>query len=137
MFSSSSKRFAYSAALSAALAACVALTPVQASASQLSGTEIKEVIGGKTVMLKTRWGGFPLRYANGGRVTGDGSALGLARFFAPKETGRWWVAGDQLCQQFPTWYDGRQFCFTLTRTGDTSLKWVREDGYSGTATVRG
>jgi hypothetical protein len=103
----------------------------------LSGPEIKSTIGGKTVLLKTRWGGFPLRYASGGRVTGDGTALGLARFFAPKETGRWWVQGDQLCQQFPTWYNGRQFCFTLSRTGDASLKWVREDGYSGTATIQG
>jgi hypothetical protein len=128
------KRFGVAFALSSALGLSAA---VPASAAQLSGEEIRSAIGGKTVMLKTRWGGFPLRYASGGRVTGDGTALGLARFFAPKETGKWWVKGNQLCQQFPTWYDGRQFCFTLSRTGASELKWVREDGYSGTASIRG
>jgi hypothetical protein len=108
-----------------------------AKASELSGGDIKEAIGGKTVMLKTRWGGFPLRYASSGAVTGDGSALGLARFFAPKETGRWWVQGNQLCQQFPTWYKGKSLCFTLARKDEKTLKWVREDGYSGTAVVQG
>lgn len=108
-----------------------------AFAAQLSGAEIKSTIGGKQVMLKTVWGGFPLRYAAGGRVTGDGTALGLARFFAPKETGKWWVAGDKLCQQFPTWYDGKQFCFTLSRQNSSGLIWVRDDGYSGTAKIMG
>jgi hypothetical protein len=114
-----------------------ALFSVPAGASELSGPAIKEAISGKTVMLKTRWGGFPLRYAQSGAVTGDGSALGLARFFAPKETGKWWVQSNQLCQQFPTWYQGRTFCFTLARQDAATLRWKREDGYSGTAVIRG
>ena len=116
-------------------AATLAATP--ALASQLTGAEIKTTIGGKQVMLKTFWGGFPLRYGSGGAVTGDGTALGLARFFAPKETGKWRVSGNRLCQQFPTWYEGRQFCFTLARTNAKTLKWVRDDGYSGTASIIG
>jgi hypothetical protein len=120
-----------------AIALTLSLASSQAFASQLSGTEIQSAIGGKQVMLKTFWGGFPLRYASSGAVTGDGTALGLAKFFAPKETGKWWVAGDQLCQQFPTWYKGQKFCFTLSRTNATTLKWVRDDGYSGTAKIMG
>jgi hypothetical protein len=121
--------------VSLALAAGLLVTP--AFASGLSGAEIKDAIGGKQVMLRTFWGGFPLRYASSGAVTGDGTALGLAKFFAPKETGKWWVAGDKLCQQFPTWYKGKQFCFTLSRQNATTLKWVRDDGYSGTAKIAG
>jgi hypothetical protein len=128
-------RTALVAGIGLGLIAAVGVTP--ASAEALSGPAIKDTISGKRVMLQTRWGGFPLKYASSGRVTGDGSALGLARFFAPKETGRWWVSGGKLCQQFPTWYDGRQFCFTLSRKNATTLNWVREDGYSGTAVVSG
>jgi hypothetical protein len=121
--------------------ACVALVCGFASspafAEQLSGPDIQTTINGKQVMLKTFWGGFPLRYSTSGAVTGDGTALGLAKFFAPKETGKWWVAGDQLCQQFPTWYKGQKLCFTLERQNETTLKWVREDGYSGTAKIMG
>ncbi len=120
-----------------ALALTFSLLTPQAFASQLSGAEIQSTIGGKQVMLKTFWGGFPLRYASSGAVTGDGTALGLAKFFAPKETGKWWVAGNQLCQQFPTWYKGQKFCFTLAKQNATTLKWVRDDGYSGTAKIMG
>lgn len=115
----------------------VAGSTVPASANQLDGEGIKSAIKGKTVTLNTRWGGFPLTYGQSGRVTGDGTGLGLARFFSPMETGRWWVEGNQLCQQFPTWYDGRQFCFRLEQAGANKLKWTRNDGASGTAVVRG
>ena len=107
-----------------------------ASASNLSGEQIKEVISNKKVVLKTRWGAFPLRYASNKRVTGDGSGVGLARFFTPKETGSWWVASNKLCQRFPTWYDGQTFCFSLEKTGSNKLRWRRDDGYSGTAVVQ-
>ena len=120
-----------------AVAIAISLTATPAAASQLSGAEIEQTIGGKQVMLRTFWGGFPLRYGSGGAVTGDGTALGLAKYFSPKETGKWWISGNKLCQQFPTWYKGRQFCFTLTRQNETTLKWVREDGYSGTAKIMG
>ncbi len=125
------------AKFSLSLAVIITLFATPAMAAQLSGPEIQAAIGGKQVMLRTFWGGFPLRYATGGAVTGDGSALGLAKYFAPKETGKWWIAGNKLCQQFPTWYKGKQFCFTLARTNTSTLKWVRDDGYSGTAKITG
>jgi hypothetical protein len=120
-----------------ALALAISFTASPAFSAQLSGADIKSAIAGKQVMLRTFWGGFPLRYATSGAVTGDGTALGLAKYFAPKETGKWWVAGDKLCQQFPTWYKGQQFCFTLAKQNETTLKWVRDDGYSGTAKIMG
>ena len=107
-----------------------------ALASNLSGQEINRLISGKKVVLQTAYGAFPLRYKSSKQVMGDGSGLGLARFFAPKETGRWWVASNRLCQKFPTWYRGRTFCFTLQKEGAKKLRWEREDGYSGTAIIQ-
>ncbi|MDA8870910.1 hypothetical protein N9H93_06020 [Rhizobiaceae bacterium] len=118
------------------MAALILLTSTgTVSASPLTGAEVREAIAGKNVRLATRWGSFPLRYGTNGSVTGDGEALGLAKFFSPKETGRWSVEGNRLCQTFPTWYDGATNCFTLTRTGPAALNWTRDDGYSGTATI--
>ncbi len=107
-----------------------------ATADQLSGDEIKSVIENKTVILETALGSMPLLYSSSGVVTGDGSGSGLGRFFAPKESGTWWVKDNNMCQKFKTWYKGRTFCFTLESTGAGKLNWTRDDGYSGTAVVR-
>lgn len=111
---------------------------VHASGEALSGDAIKSMVNGKRIYLKVPLGGeFPLFYQSNGQVTGDGSALGLGKYFAPKETGKWFVRGDQLCQQFPTWYNGKVSCFSLRKTGETSLSWRRDDGYSGRARIGG
>jgi len=118
--------------------ALAASIPASASAEQLSGQALKDTINGKRVYLATPFGGeFPLYYKTNGQVTGDGTALGLGQYFAPRETGRWFVDGSQLCQQFPTWYRGRVSCFTLRMTGETTLRWRRDDGYSGRARIDG
>ncbi len=106
-----------------------------AHATTLSNSEIVEAVSDKTIRLASRWGSFPLYYNPNKQVTGNGKSLGLARFAAPKETGRWRVTGGRLCQKFPTWLDGRENCFTLERDGSDKLKWLRQDGASGTATV--
>ena len=119
------------------LAAVFAVTLMSsAAADNLNGVSISELISGKNVQLKTSLGKFPLRYNANGTVLGDGTKTGLVRFFAPKETGKWWVTERQLCQRWPTWYDGRPFCFRVNQTGPNSIRWIREDGYSGTALIR-
>jgi len=118
------------------LAACLA--PAAASAEQLAGSALKQFVAGKRVYLATPFGGeFPLNYKRTGVVTGDGTALGLGKFLAPKESGSWWVTGENLCQQWPTWYDGKPTCFKIRKTGERSLNWVRDDGRRGKARIEG
>ena len=107
-------------------------------AQQLSGEEIKALISGKRVYLSTPYGlEFPLRYRANGEVNGDASGFKLAGMFAPKETGKWWVEGEKLCQKWPSWYDGKTLCFSVRQTGRASISWTRDDGLSGTARIDG
>lgn len=107
-----------------------------AVADDLSGAEIKKLISGEKVFLSTPFGGeLPLSYRTNGQVSGDVSGISAASMFAPKEIGKWWIEGNRLCQQWPTWYKGRQFCFTIVKTGDSTITWLRDDGTSGTARI--
>lgn len=99
----------------------------------MQAAEIRRTITQARIMLQFPVGEFPLTYRADGTVTGDGEALGLGRFFAPRETGRWWLDGNNLCQQWPTWYDGQSFCFQLQKLDEDRLRWLRDDGESGRA----
>lgn len=117
------------------LLAVLVATAASKSVWAMSGEEIANLIVDKKVLLSTSYGKMPLRYRSDKSVVGDGSNTGLIRFFAPKETGKWWIADDRLCQQWPSWYKGKPFCFTIKKTSENSIRWVREDGYSGTAKI--
>lgn len=109
-----------------------------ASAQDAGAPDIESLIGDKRVLLSTPYGlELPLRYSSNGTVTGDISGFRLASMFTPSETGRWWVDNGQMCQQFPTWYDGETFCFQIEQTGENAISWVRNDGLSGTARIEG
>src|SRR5688500_14134724 len=87
-----------------------------AHAQSLAGGELGRTVSGRRIYLATPLGGeFPLYYRADGQVDGSGEAVGLGRFMAPKDSGRWWVAGDKLCQKWTSWYDGKTFCFTLRK----------------------
>ncbi len=113
------------------------LLPIGAAqASTLKGDDIRSDIVGRTVFLAAPFGGeFPLNYRPNGVVDGDGEALGLGRWIAPRDKGRWWVRENRLCQQFETWYNGAPMCFELTRTGPQRLRWVRDNGETGAARI--
>lgn len=123
------------------IAAGLALSLVLASptlAESLQGKEIVETVSGKRVYLSTPFGGeFPLFYKPNGSVSGDGTKLGLGKYFAPKETGRWWVDGTRLCQKWPTWYRGKTSCFEIRPAGPGAIFWTRDDGAKGKARVEG
>lgn len=108
-----------------------------AAAEKLSGKALQSFIAGKRIYLAVPLGGeIPLTYRHGGTVDGSGEAAGLGRYMTPKDKGRWWVSGDRLCQKWQQWYDGKTFCFTVTRLADDRIRWVRDDGKSGVARLR-
>jgi hypothetical protein len=118
------------------LAAVAAASVAQAQAAPLSGDEIKSLIGGKRVYLSTPLRiELPLYYKSNGTVVGNISGFSMARMFTPSEAGRWWVEGGRMCQKWPTWYKGRQFCFTISKISNSKIAWTRDDNYSGTARI--
>jgi hypothetical protein len=127
-------RFALVPVLLASLASTASANSPAGSSGPVAGEEMRRLVTQNRVYLATPLGGeLPLTYYSDGRVDGSGEAVGLGRWLAPKDRGRWWVAGNQLCQQWEQWYDGKRFCFTIERTGPTSIIWRRDDGSSGRA----
>ena len=120
----------------ALLALLMAAPLAAASEEAYTASDIKTKIIGKRIYLAAPMGGeFPLNYRKSGVVDGDGEALGIGRFVKPDDTGRWWISGNRLCQQFKTWYKGEPMCFDLYHTGNNTLKWIRNNGQTGTARI--
>lgn len=124
-------------ALLVAIAAISISAVSPAAAEELDGEAIRDLVAGKTVYLRSYGLELPLRYGADGVVSGDISGISMARMFAPREKGKWWVDGRQLCQQWTSWYDGKTLCFTIRKTGERSISWTRQDGFSGKARIEG
>jgi len=109
-----------------------------AEPTTLAGDELRQAISGKTVFLNISGFELPIRYAANGRMSGKMStvAASFSRGDGAQDRGKWWVAGDQLCQQWSSWMDGKSYCYRLTRDGST-VHWARNDGRSGTARIGG
>jgi len=102
----------------------------------LSGSLINKIVKGKRIYIEVPFGGeMPLYYRADGYVDGSGEAVGLGRYLAPTDSGRWWVEENRLCQQWTRWYNGRVFCFTLQALANDQLYWRRDDGEEGKARV--
>jgi hypothetical protein len=125
---------AFVVAASLALPATAAL----AEPTTLAGDELRQAISGKTIFLNVSGFELPIRYATNGRMSGKMStvAASFSRGDGAQDRGKWWVAGDQLCQQWTSWMDGKAYCYRLTRDGST-VHWARNDGRSGTARIGG
>ena len=122
------------------VAAALVLPAASSLAGQanLAGDELRKAISGKTVYLNISGFELPIRYAANGRMSGKMStvAASFSRGDGASDTGKWWVADDQLCQQWSSWMDGKTYCYKLSRKGST-VQWVRNDGRSGTARISG
>jgi hypothetical protein len=106
--------------------------------ASLKGDELRQAISGKTVYLNISGFELPIRYAANGRMTGKMGtvAASFSRGDGASDTGKWWVADDQLCQKWTSWMEGKSYCYKLTRQGST-VRWLRDDGRSGTARLGG
>jgi hypothetical protein len=104
----------------------------------LSGDALRQAISGKTVFLNISGFELPISYAANGRMSGKMGAVAasFSRGDGSQDRGKWWVEGDQLCQQWSSWMEGKSYCYRLTRQG-ASVRWVRNDGRSGTARIGG
>jgi hypothetical protein len=120
--------------LTAAFSALALGAAVAAEPASLSGGELRKAVSGKTVYLNVSGFELPIRYAANGSMSGKMGtvAASLSRGDGASDTGKWWVANDQLCQKWSSWMDGKAYCYKLTRQGNT-VRWVRNDGRSGTA----
>ena len=101
----------------------------------LRGSTIKSMIGaGATIELDTPLGTkVPIRFSPDGQMQGEAGAV-ASYLGAATDTGRWWVSGNKLCQQWTRWLDAEKQCLTLQQNGRQIL-WESDDGKSGTATV--
>lgn len=123
-------RFATSGLVSLGILAAL---PASAN-TPMTGEKIREAVTDRRIYLQVPLGGeFPLFYQSGGRVDGSGTARGVGVMARVNDTGRWWVTGNRLCQQWNQYENGRRFCFTLIPRGSDRLRWVRDDGLSGDA----
>ena len=112
---------------------CVLLVGAPAiAADPLAGDALRGLIAGKTVHVATPVGTVPVSFRADGTMSGRSPAIASYAMTAADE-GRWWVAGDRLCQQWSTWFNRSTHCFAMKREGRT-LYW-NGAGRSGTATI--
>jgi hypothetical protein len=107
-----------------------------AEPASLSGDELRKAVSGKIVYLKISGFELPIRYSPNGSMAGSMGvvAASLARGDGASDHGKWWISGNQLCQRWTSWMDGKSYCYTLTLQGK-SVHWLRNDGRSGTARI--
>lgn len=119
-----------------AAVACLPAIPVNADATVLTGNALPNAVSGKTVYLKISGFELPIRYSATGTMAGSMGAVAasLARGDSASDRGKWWISGDQLCQRWTSWMDGKSYCYKLTLK-DKSVRWVRNDGRSGTGRI--
>lgn len=105
-----------------------------AEPTRLTGDTLRQAVSGRTVLVATPIGSFPIRYRANGTMTGQ-APLFVARLGTEKDRGQWWITDDRLCQRWDRWLAAKQYCFKLQRVSAT-VHWLRDDGLSGTATIR-
>ena len=105
-------------------------------ATSLTEDELHQAIIGKTVHLNVSGFELPIRYKANGRMTGimGTVAATFSRGDGSRDSGRWWIEANQLCQRWTSWMDGQSYCYKITRQGKI-INWLRNDGITGTARI--
>lgn len=120
--------------VTAAIGSLLFVTTLAAEPARMSGQAIRAAVVGSTIEIDTPLGTkLPLRFAEGGQVSGEAGGLSFYLGSAT-DTGRWWIANDRLCQRWSKWFDGEVQCLELRQDGERYL-WRRDDGKTGTATI--
>jgi hypothetical protein len=105
-------------------------------ATSLTEDQLRQAIVGKTVYLNVSGLELPIRYKVNGRMTGNMGAVAatFSQGDGSRDSGRWWIDANQLCQRWTSWMDGQSHCYKISRQGNV-INWLREDGVSGTARI--
>jgi hypothetical protein len=123
--------------LGASLSIVASASAADVKSASLSGDDLRQAVSGKTVFLRISGFDLPIRYAANGTMAGSMGtiAAALSRGDGSSDRGKWWVEDGQLCQRWNVWLDSKSYCYGLTATGGNSVRWVRNDGASGTARI--
>ena len=105
-----------------------------AEPSKLTGEALRQAVSGRTVLIATAIGSLPIRYKSNGTMTGQAPAF-FASLGTERDRGHWWIADDRLCQRWYRWLAAKRYCFKLQHVSGI-VHWLRDDGLSGTATIR-
>ena len=122
--------------LAAATAAILGAAGSQAQASRLAGDNLRETIGGRTVVMQAMGASMPITYRANGTMTGrmQGYVAAMAGESKASDSGKWWIKGGQLCQRWRNWLGGKTYCFSLQQRGAT-IHWTSTSGHRGTARI--
>ncbi len=122
--------------LFAALAGFVTTASQAANLSALNGPEVRKALSGKTIYLNASGIVLPIAYRANGTMSAtlQASAAAFAGSASAKDSGRWWISKDRLCQRWNRCQGGKSYCYKLSRQGQ-NVVWVRNDGRRGTARI--
>jgi hypothetical protein len=87
-----------------------------AEPSKPTGEALRQAVSGRTVLIETQIGSFPIRYKSDGTMTDPAPAF-VASLGTEKDRGQWWVADDRLCQRWYRWLDAKQYCLSCNALG--------------------
>jgi hypothetical protein len=102
-------------------------------ASQLTGSQLREAVAGRTVYLSSPLGEVPIRYSSNGTMSGSSQLALIGGESTATDRGRWWVAKNRLCVKWQNWMHGRSYCFSMRKVGARQVVWLRNDGKTGRA----
>lgn len=122
----------------AALTGIIATISFGANANTLSSAELRKVVAGKTFYLRAQGIELPISYRSNGTMSASLQAF-AASFSAGttmSDSGKWWIANNQLCQKWKRWQGGKSYCYKLSLKG-SQVHWQRNDGRRGTARISG
>lgn len=124
--------------IAAAMIMTVTVAANAAGSGNLKGDALRKAVSGKTVYLRTQGVEVPIAYRANGTMSGRLKAFvaALAGGTSPTDSGKWWIAKDQLCQRWSQWLDGKSYCYKLQLKG-AHVQWRRNDGRSGTLRIGG
>ena len=107
--------------------------PPVVEATSLTEDELRQAITGKTIYLNVSGFDLPIRYKANGRMTGSMGTVAatFSKGDGSRDSGRWWIESNQLCQRWTSWLDAKTHCYRIIRRGET-VYWSRDDGVSGT-----